>query len=58
MCTGIFDVIIMGAVECIISSFIYVSLGSVEWQPYCLATSLLHGAPPKMMSALVLFITF
>ena len=39
-------------------SFIYLSAGVVEWQPYCFVIILLHHAPLKMASVLVLFVIF
>ena len=38
--------------------FIYFSAGAVGWQPCCFATILLPFAPPKVISMLVLFVTF
>ena len=39
-------------------SFICLSAGSAEWESSCFATTLLHHAPPKVTSALVLFVIF
>ena len=45
-----------GEVVCIISSFICLSAGAIEWQPCFFVTILLLYAPPKVTSVLVLFI--
>ena len=39
-------------------SCICLSAGVVEWQPYCFVIILLHHAPPKVASVLVLFVIF
>ena len=39
-------------------SFICLSTEVVEWQPYCFVVILLHHAPPKVTSVLVLFVIF
>ena len=39
-------------------SFICLSAGAVEWESFCFATTLLHHAPPKVTSVLVLFVIF
>ena len=39
-------------------SFICLSAGVVEWQPYYFAITLLRHAPPKVASVLVLFVIF
>ena len=44
-----------GAVGCI---FIHLFAGAVEWEASCFATTLLHPAPPKVTSVLVLFVIF
>ena len=41
-----------------ISSFICLSAGAIEWQPFFFATILLLYAPPKVISVLVLFVIF
>ena len=37
-------------------SFICLSAGTVEWESSCFATTLLHHAPTKVTSVLVLFV--
>ena len=49
---------VVGEVGCVIYSFICLSAGAIEWQPCCFDTILLLYAPPKVISVLVLFITF
>ena len=39
-------------------SFICLSAGVLEWESSCFATTLLHHAPPKVTSVLVLFVIF
>ena len=39
-------------------SFICLSAGVIERQPYCFVVLLLHHAPPKLASVLVLFVIF
>ena len=39
-------------------SFICLSAEAVEWEFSCFATALLHHAPPKVTSVLVLFVKF
>ena len=39
-------------------SFICLSAGVVEWQPYCFVIVLLHDAPAKVASVLELFAIF
>ena len=39
-------------------SFIYLSVVAEEWQLYCSATILLHHAPVKVTSVLVLLVIF
>ena len=43
-----------GEVGCTIYSFICLCAGAVEWESSCFATTLLHYAPPKVTSVLVL----
>ena len=40
------------------AQFIYLSVGAVEWQLEYFATILLHPAPVKVISVLVLFALF
>ena len=47
-----------GEVGCTISSFICLSAGAIEWQPYFFATVLLLYAPLKVTSVIVLFVIF
>ena len=37
-------------------SFISLYAGAVEWESSCFATTLLHRAPPKVASGLVLLV--
>ena len=39
-------------------SIICLSALAVEWKSSCFATTLLHHAPPKVISVLVLFVMF
>ena len=48
----------MVEVGCTISSFICLSAGGIEWEPYFFATILLLYAPPKVTSVLLLFVIF
>ena len=41
-----------------VSVFFYLSAGAVEWESPCFVTNLLHHAPAKVTSVLVLFIIF
>ena len=46
-----------GEVGCTISSFIRLSAGEIEWQPYCFAIILLLYVPPNI-SVLLVFVMF
>ena len=47
-----------GEVGCTIFIYLFTSARAIEWQPQCFATFLLHQAPVKITSVLVLFVTF
>ena len=57
ICTGSAFTNAKGVVRCS-SSFICLSAGAGEWQPCCLATILVHSAPPEVQSIQVLIVIF